>query len=550
MLDWSVGGQCVCLVGPGDSTKSTIIDAIELALSQRYRLYLDDSDFFQLNVDEPIDIQVTIGPVPESLQTEARFGLYMRGWSEEDGLHDEPEGHTPVLTVRLEVDASLEPRWTATTARDPEGKSLSAADRAHFGAARLGLAPDWQLSWRRGSILSRLTGDTESLPGLLAQASRAARVSLEQCGDELAPLEDAAKQAQQLGEGLGLGAQDAYRPGLDVQSVTIREGGLALHDGVVPLRRLGLGSRRLLLLALQHHASHSGGVTLVDEVEHGLEPYRVRQLVSNLGGSKHDTANAAASAEQVMMATHSSVVVEQLDVRNIRVVRNTGGVVTIEEAAEELQSVVRRSAEALLARKIIVCEGKTETGVLVAFDKFLQTTGSPPFATSGVALTPGGGSEAARNALQLASLGYEVAYFGDSDVEITPSAAELENSGVAVFRWDGGYAIEDRVFSDLPWAAVVELLAAVQTSGRSVREAVCAQAEGMELADKVAAWVDSPQLRSAVAAACKAGEWLKRVNLGEQLGEVICGAWDEVQGSNLEATLSRIRNWSHPNGHT
>ena len=91
-LDWVVGGGCVCLVGPGDSAKSTILDAIELALAPRYRLYLDDSDFFDLNVNEPVEIQVTAGPVPEPLQTEPRFGMCMRGWSTEDGLHDEPEG--------------------------------------------------------------------------------------------------------------------------------------------------------------------------------------------------------------------------------------------------------------------------------------------------------------------------------------------------------------------------------------------------------------------------------------------------------------------------
>jgi predicted ATP-dependent endonuclease of OLD family len=32
-LDWSVGGGFICLIGPGDSTKSTILDAIDFALS-------------------------------------------------------------------------------------------------------------------------------------------------------------------------------------------------------------------------------------------------------------------------------------------------------------------------------------------------------------------------------------------------------------------------------------------------------------------------------------------------------------------------------------
>ena len=32
-LEWRVGGSFVCLVGPGDSTKTTILDAVEFALS-------------------------------------------------------------------------------------------------------------------------------------------------------------------------------------------------------------------------------------------------------------------------------------------------------------------------------------------------------------------------------------------------------------------------------------------------------------------------------------------------------------------------------------
>ncbi len=34
-LNWFLGGRIVCLIGPNDSTKTTILDAIELALSAR-----------------------------------------------------------------------------------------------------------------------------------------------------------------------------------------------------------------------------------------------------------------------------------------------------------------------------------------------------------------------------------------------------------------------------------------------------------------------------------------------------------------------------------
>ena len=44
-LVWEPRGPFVCLLGPGDSTKTTILDAIELVLAPRWSVQFDDSDF-------------------------------------------------------------------------------------------------------------------------------------------------------------------------------------------------------------------------------------------------------------------------------------------------------------------------------------------------------------------------------------------------------------------------------------------------------------------------------------------------------------------------
>src|SRR5699024_6622394 len=59
-LDWWPSHQMVCLVGPGDSTKTTILAAIEWVLSPRWQLTPTDSDFFQLDTTEPIVITATV----------------------------------------------------------------------------------------------------------------------------------------------------------------------------------------------------------------------------------------------------------------------------------------------------------------------------------------------------------------------------------------------------------------------------------------------------------------------------------------------------------
>ena len=45
-LDWKVTGDFICLIGTGDSTKSTILDAIECALTPKWNYVFEDTDFF------------------------------------------------------------------------------------------------------------------------------------------------------------------------------------------------------------------------------------------------------------------------------------------------------------------------------------------------------------------------------------------------------------------------------------------------------------------------------------------------------------------------
>ncbi|MBM4164525.1 MAG: ATP-binding protein [Lentisphaerae bacterium] len=60
-LEWRVGGAFVCLVGPGDSTKTTNFDAFEFALSALWNILFDDSDFYDADTGAPIVITVTVG---------------------------------------------------------------------------------------------------------------------------------------------------------------------------------------------------------------------------------------------------------------------------------------------------------------------------------------------------------------------------------------------------------------------------------------------------------------------------------------------------------
>lgn len=240
-LEWTVDGNFVCLVGAGDSTKSTILDAIELALSPRWNIIFDDSDFYNGDSENGLNIMVTVGQLDEKLLKESKYGLETRGWKN-GVLKDEPEADDElVLTVRLSVDQSLEPMWTVVNDRSSENRRISSYDRQTFSVARLGGFIDRHLSWTKGSVLSQLTGDIDGLSGLLAEANREARKSFKPT--EVSSLQAAAQQVQELGKGIGVASKEDYCPGLDVQATTVHVGGVTLHDGKIPVRRTGLGTR-------------------------------------------------------------------------------------------------------------------------------------------------------------------------------------------------------------------------------------------------------------------------------------------------------------------
>jgi putative ATP-dependent endonuclease of the OLD family len=59
-LAWAPAAGMNCLIGPGDSTKTTILDAIELCLNPRAYTFADDCDFFNLDIKKPIRITITL----------------------------------------------------------------------------------------------------------------------------------------------------------------------------------------------------------------------------------------------------------------------------------------------------------------------------------------------------------------------------------------------------------------------------------------------------------------------------------------------------------
>jgi predicted ATP-dependent endonuclease of OLD family len=75
-LSWHVRGDFNCIIGAGDACKTTVLTALDYALSPRITLTLDDADFFNQDVTQDIVIQVTLAEWNES-EPETR-GVFSR----------------------------------------------------------------------------------------------------------------------------------------------------------------------------------------------------------------------------------------------------------------------------------------------------------------------------------------------------------------------------------------------------------------------------------------------------------------------------------------
>ena len=562
-LEWNPTGDFIVLVGPGDSCKTTILEALELVLTTRWNPPISDHDFFESDVSTPFRIQVTVGALPPSMLSDNLFGLDLQGMSAGGEIHDEPlAGDELVLVVQVEADETLEPKWNVINNRLPDGRQISAKSRAMLGMVRLGRDVDRHFTWARGSALAELTAETDQLNQVLAAARREMRSVVDTAKWD--SLDQAIEQASAAATRMGAGSVAAdLRAAMRIEGGPFRAPGIVLHSGSVPLERAGLATRRLVALGLQQSRVQSGSLNLIDEVEAGLEPYRVRHLVkllSDFTTSLPQGRSTGPSDAHILITTHSPVVLEAVDATSVFVVRrDASGKTTVRQAEADLQPLLRGTPEAFLARKVIVCEGKTEIGLCDAMAKFWEHTHeSQPLAHTGTALCLGQGTQSGSRALQFANLGYPTLVFADSDKPLDKETEELETAGITVVRWSGEMSTETRVFIDMPRTSLQMFLDLAEAEYGP--DSIAAQLNnafetsvkpGFTLAQLFESSTNDETCRRCLADAAMSGGWFKRVDLGQALGAVVA---DEMLASeasavaintDLKLKLEMIGNWAY-----
>ena len=548
-----------CIIGAGDSGKSTILDAIDLTLGARRSYTFTDADFYQLDTTNPIEIYVTLGALSEQLKNIEKYGHFIRGFDPScNQLYDEPQvGREDVLTLKLTVRNDLDADWTLYSERaDDESieRRLSWKHRELVAPARLGAAPVHHLAWGKRSVLNKLSEETINVSSALAQLGRDARETFST--HEVTGIKDVLERVKTVAKQLGITVGE-LKALVDVNSVSLSHGAISLHNSDdVPLRQLGTGSARLLISGLQKLNSVSS-VLLVDEAEYGLEPFRISRLLNELG-SKDDHP-----VHQVFITTHSPYVLRELRADQLHVVKKaetvpfpppdtdySHRVLTISGSDDE-QSTLRVCADAFFSRAVIVCEGKTEIGIVRGIDLYCQTQGVDSIHAHGTFCADGGGSSLFQRAKIFKSLGYPTAILKDSDkpTEDADNTTEVIALGVRVFEWGNNYAIEDAIFACCPPNVVSNLLnLAIEWKGEdSVNAHIQKFSENQfGLNECLNSFTDS--MRLVLAKAAKKGDWYKDIEPSEKLARLILGPNYSDFNQVLTQPINDLFGWARPAG--
>jgi len=528
----------VCLIGRGDSGKSTILEAISAVLSPSWNLTFLDTDFFNGNISSPIEIEVSLYDIPKSLLQETKFGLFIRGLDKSSGIiHDEiKDAHEIILTLKLIVDKDLEPKWFVMSNRLNQGPiEIRANDRASFNVFLVSDYIDSHFSWSKGNPLYSLLKEEESVnekTNVLIDAFREAKEKID--ANAFNYLDTVTKKIITSASGLGVDIKNVTTT-IDFRDISIKNGRICLHEDKVPFRQKGKGSKRLISIAIQTELAKSGGILLIDEIEQGLEPDRAQHLVNTLKNKSNG---------QVIITTHSRDVLVELQAENIyRVKKNNHNLYSFDKS---LQACIRSNPEAFFSESVIVCEGPTEIGICRSLNQFRIDAGKNNASTNGVRFANGNGSTQVEYAKAFLKSGYKVCLFCDSNVEsINKEKRVLIDLGAKIVDSEQDKVIEQHVFEELPWPAILELIEyrTTEKGEDSVKQSIEAKFDG----EFPIEWKNNDiiKIRQAIfkASISKNNEWFKRTDRGEYLGMICCKYINEIKNKRLAKQFEDLSKW-------
>jgi putative ATP-dependent endonuclease of the OLD family len=541
---WLPASGLNLILGGGDVGKTTILDAIALLLSPTNPNVVPDTDYYDRQEENGFVIDAVISLPDDSKINSLLKAAWPWDWDGEkpivpsidgDGtqIHNEPiywlqVTGTPELDLVYEV-------------KQPDGTSetMPLALRRQLCPVRLSSDDrnDRDLRFVHGSALDRLLSDKtlrSRLSSKLAETNVVDALN-DDSKNALSSLSDVFAKTS-LPTDLDLSITGA--PGISVMALI---GLTARRDGVqLPLSSWGAGTRRLSALAIAEQTQGPTPITLVDEIERGLEPYRQRVLMGKLGSNK----------AQAFITTHSAAAISAAANSTLWYVDHAGNIGRLDGAKVAQQRI--RDPEAFLSRLAIVCEGVTEVGFVTTL--LLAALGAP-LEQTGIRVVDGGGHETTLGLLEaLAEGGLSFGGFADDEGGKHPTRWKKleERLGKLLFRWPLG-CLEENIIAQVPEAKLEAFIK--DTTGektgrrlRSLQERLGAESKEFSvLREKAGGDLRKLIIEAATGAVPEGKEsekkhfqshsqdWFKSVGGGQELANKVftIGLWPTLKGPFL-----------------
>lgn len=550
-FEQSFSNGITCIIGRGDSCKSTILDAIAYTFAQSWSLRLNDSDFYNCDPLSPIIIEGTVSDIPDDLIV--KYHNHLRGITSDGRLIDDMESDDAieaqeVLTVRLSVSKDLEPSWDVVSYNGTEPSTIKSTDRGKLNVFSVSDYSDRHFSLNKGNPLYSLYRQLNNEPhpeneNLVLNVVRDAKNAFD---DNLGHrFESVIEKIKSVAGELGITLNE-MKAMLDHKDIAISENKVSIHEDGIPFRLKGKGSKRLLSLAIQLALTQPSGIILIDEIEQGLEPDRVQHLVNVL--SKYED-------KQIIITTHSSNVIVEIPCTSLFIMRK--GSYNLQHVEGEMQGCIRKNPEAFFARKILVCEGATEIGFCRSINEYRISHNKTSASCMGIRFADGAGNEMINYVLGFKDLSYPTALFCDSDcVNINNRKQEFRDLEINVIDSEDNCSIEQQVFKDVPWNVVKALIKiaiekVIDDDGKTYEEAErkIFDATNAQLDCRMAQmtnWYqnESDDLRTALGLAAKNKNWYKKQTYGERMGRCILTSYSDLAEScRLKFIIDSISNW-------
>jgi len=438
-LSWHPSKGVNVILGGGDVGKTTILDAIALLFSPTNPTNLSDTDYHARDESAGFVIEAVVALPPSNGINNQVKSSWPWDWNGSEAVVPSIEGEStatnePVYRIRVRGTEDLELTYEIV---QPDGSpdTFPVALRRTIGLVRLSGDDrnDRDLRLVQGSALDRLLSDKGLRSRLASElADKDVKGELTDNAKEVLKALDLAFKAKSLPEGLDLAITGGQ--GFSVAALiglTAERGGVKL-----PLASWGAGTRRIAALTIAEQNQGEAPITLVDEIERGLEPYRQRSLMEKL----------QAGNSQVFVTTHSPSAISAASKASLWYVDRTGKIGSLDSA--KIARHRKNDPETFFSRLTVVAEGATEVGFVTAL---LEKALNSPLEKYAVHVSDGGGHEATLGLLEaLAAGGLCFGGFADDEGKHPTRWEKVAGSlDKLLFRWTSGY-IEENIIGALP----------------------------------------------------------------------------------------------------